>query len=77
MTTLLQIRESSVLLESNPVLRAAITRRNPYVDPLSLLQISLMRRRRALADDDSTDELLGEALSTTLNGVAQGMRNTG
>ena len=75
--TLLQIRQSSLLLEHNPVLRVAIARRNPYVDPLSLLQISLMRRKRALVGSDEERALLDEALSTTLNGVAQGMRNTG
>ena len=75
--TVLQIRQASALLERNAVLRAAIARRNPYVDPLSLLQISLMRRKRKLAAGVEADPLLGEALGTTLNGLAQGMRNTG
>jgi len=75
--TVLKIRNVSGLLEGNPVLRASIARRNPYVDPLSLLQMSLMRRKRALAEGVEANPLLGEALGTTLNGVAQGMRNTG
>jgi phosphoenolpyruvate carboxylase len=63
--TLLDIRQASGLLDRNPVLRAAIARRNPFVDPLSLLQISLMRRKRALAPEAPDHGLLGEALSTT------------
>ena len=55
------------------MLRASISLRNPYVDPLSLLQISLLRRKRnGLGHPD-----LDRALGTTLNGVAQGLRNTG
>ena len=61
------------LLSDNPVLQAAIALRNPYVDPLSLLQIALLRRKRA-GDDDPR---VGEALATTLSGIAQGLRNTG
>lgn len=75
--TLLEIRQASGLLERNLVLRAAIARRNPFVDPLSLLQISLMGRKRRSDKPAGGEALLDEALSTTLNGVAQGMRNTG
>ena len=56
---------------------ASIALRNPYVDPLSLLQISLLRRKRALAEDDPETKALDDAIGTTLNGVAQGLRNTG
>jgi phosphoenolpyruvate carboxylase len=69
----LRIRETGELLSDNPVLQAAIALRNPYVDPLSLLQIALLRRKRA-GDDDPR---VGEALATTLSGIAQGLRNTG
>ena len=72
----LQIRESGGLLEDNPVLRSSIRLRNPYVDPLSLLQVSLLRRKRALAEEDDRG-LHDRALGTITNGVAQGMRNTG
>jgi phosphoenolpyruvate carboxylase len=65
------------LLAGSPQLRATIAQRNPYVDPLSLVQISLLRRKRELAAGDPRRELLDQALGTTLNGVAQGMRNTG
>jgi len=51
--------------------------RNPYVDALNLLQVSLLKKKRKLADDDAELKLLDAALGTTLNGIAQGMRNTG
>ena len=46
----LRIRESEQLLRDMPVLQSAIALRNPYVDPLSLLQIALLRKKRALAE---------------------------
>ena len=67
---ILAIRQASTLLAENPVLQRSIALRNPYVDVLSLLQVSLLRRSR-----DGED--VGRALATTLNGVAQGLRNTG
>ena len=74
---ILAIRGSSTLLEASPVLRASIELRNPYVDPLSLLQISLLRRKRSADGDPALGATLDAALGATLNGVAQGMRNTG
>ena len=70
----LAIRARSVLLEDQPVLRSTIALRNPYVDPLSVLQVSLLRRKR---DGGLEDADLDAALGTTLNGIAQGLRNTG
>ncbi len=60
------------LLEENPLLRRSIALRNPYVDPLNLLQVELLRRVRE-ADDPG----LHDALLVTINGIAAGMRNTG
>jgi phosphoenolpyruvate carboxylase len=60
------------LIEDTPVLRRSIAVRNPYVDPLNLLQAELLRRTRAGEDD-----LLHRALLVTMNGIAAGMRNTG
>jgi phosphoenolpyruvate carboxylase len=73
----LTIRDAPELLMDNDVLRTSIALRNPYVDPLSLLQISLLRRKRALPEGDPAAEKLDDAIGTTLNGVAQGLRNTG
>ncbi len=74
---ILAIREAEAPLAKHPVLRSAIALRNPYVDPLSLLQVSLLRRRREAKDDQEVIAQLDSALGTTLNGIAQGLRNTG
>jgi phosphoenolpyruvate carboxylase len=69
------------LLEDNVVLRRSIDVRNPYVDPINLVQVELLRRFRALRAADRADtpeaETLGRALLVTINGIAAGMRNTG
>ncbi len=70
---LLDVRGSPDLLAGNAVLRRSIAVRNPYVDPLNVLQAVLLRRTRAGADDPDLDA----ALLTTLTGIAAGMRNTG
>ena len=60
-------------LEKNPVLARSIRLRNPYVDPLSLIQVALLRRKRNGEDDVNLDY----ALAATINGIAAGLRNTG
>lgn len=50
--------------------------RNPYVDGLSVLQVSLLQQSRR-AQNKEQAKVISEALGTSLNGVAQGMRNTG
>jgi len=71
--TLLSVMQRRELLEGNPGLAKSIAVRNPYVDPLNLLQTEFLRRRRA--GDDSA--VLNDALLVTMNGIANGMRNTG
>jgi phosphoenolpyruvate carboxylase len=61
------------LLEGNPVLRRSIDVRNPYVDPINLVQIEIVRRLR----DGGDDPRLRHAFTVTVNGIAAGMRNTG
>ena len=73
---ILRIRQTSVLLTDNEVLRSAIALRNPYVDPLSLIQIAMLRRKRAGVSGAEAEEIDG-ILATTLSGIAQGLRNTG
>ena len=70
------IRERDMLLDHR-FLQGALTLRNPYVDALNLLQVSLLKKKRQLGEDDPQLKLLDAALGTTLNGIAQGMRNTG
>ena len=60
-------------VETTPVLRRSIDVRNPYVDPINLVQIELLTRLRQSRDAPE----LRRAFAVTVNGVAAGMRNTG
>jgi phosphoenolpyruvate carboxylase len=60
------------LLEATPVIRRSIDVRNPYVDPLNLVQVELLRRMRT-----EPGTRVHTALMVTVNGIAAGMRNTG
>ncbi len=71
---ILQITGQTALLERSPVLRTSIQRRNPYVDPLSFIQLVLLKRLRA--GDGPREELLSAVLES-VNGVASGLKNTG
>jgi phosphoenolpyruvate carboxylase len=73
--TLLGVTGQQRLLERERLLRASIDRRNPLVDPISLLQVELLRRSRAAGDGDG--EELARASFLAINGIAAGMRNTG
>ena len=64
------------LLESQPWLERSIRVRNPYVDPLNLIQVETFRRLRA-AQDDQELELYWRLLRMTIQGVAAGLRTTG
>lgn len=70
---ILEITGQKMLLERNPVLSRSIQLRNPYVDPLSLIQVELLRRKRNGEDNDE----LNYALASTMNGIAAGLHNTG
>ncbi|HEX8361176.1 MAG TPA: phosphoenolpyruvate carboxylase [Longimicrobium sp.] len=70
---LLRVTGQTLLLEENPVLARSIRLRNPYVDPMSLIQVGLLRRRRAGEESDE----LNYALAATINGISAGLRNTG
>ncbi|HEV8398876.1 MAG TPA: phosphoenolpyruvate carboxylase [Gemmatimonadales bacterium] len=69
----LAVTRHTELVEHNPVLLRSISVRNPYVDPINLVQIEILRRLRRAGEDG----LLRDALLVTVNGVAAGMRNTG
>jgi phosphoenolpyruvate carboxylase len=70
---ILAVKGQKELLGNNPVLSRSVRLRNPYVDPMSLIQVELLRRKRAGTD---TDEL-NYALGATINGIAAGLHNTG
>lgn len=71
---ILRIKGSSRLLEQDDTLRRTIALRNPYIDPMSLVQVDLLGRWRTAGSRD--DELLN-ALFTTVRGIALGLQNTG
>jgi phosphoenolpyruvate carboxylase len=70
---ILRVTRQKELLSGNPVLARSIRLRNPYVDPLSLIQFALLRRKQA----GEESEALNYALAATINGIAAGLRNTG
>jgi phosphoenolpyruvate carboxylase len=68
------ITETKALLENNPSLAHSLRNRTPYIDPLSHLQVDLLRRLRSGKGDA---EELRRAVHLTINGVAAGLRNSG
>lgn len=71
---ILDYSDHDELLEGAATLQRSIMLRNPYVDPMSLMQVDLLRRWRAT---DRSDDALLEALLASVNGIAQGLQNTG
>jgi phosphoenolpyruvate carboxylase len=69
-----RVREADEPLLRQPVLRRALWLRNPYVDPMSFVQVDLLRRWRA---SNREDERLERALIASVHGIARGMQNTG
>jgi len=69
----LRITNQERLLEREAVLQRSVRRRNPYVDPLSFIQVELLKRLRERPDDE--DVL--QTLHLAVNGIAGGLRNTG
>ena len=76
-SAILAIRDRSELLEEHRFLRSAIRLRNPYIDPLHLLQVSLIKKKRGGGLSEADAELVARGIGSTVNGIAQGMRNTG
>ncbi|MGG1519942.1 phosphoenolpyruvate carboxylase [Paenibacillus oryzisoli] len=74
---ILQITGQQEILDNVPVIQESIRLRNPYVDPLSYMQVELLKELRSLRDNNEDDtDLLREVL-LTINGIAAGLRNTG
>jgi phosphoenolpyruvate carboxylase len=70
----LAIKQSRELLDTEPTLQRSIQLRNPYVDPMSLMQVDLLQRWRASGREDRD---LFEALLASTNGISQGLQSTG
>jgi phosphoenolpyruvate carboxylase len=69
----LAITRQKELLESNQVLARSIKLRNPYVDPMHLIQVDMLRRKRAGEDTPEVNR----AIAATISGISAGLRNTG
>ncbi len=66
-------RGQTELLQTNQVLAHSIKLRNPYVDPMHLIQVDMLRRKRAGEDTPEVNR----AIAATINGISAGLRNTG
>jgi phosphoenolpyruvate carboxylase len=74
---ILEVTGYTRLLETYPEGRLSLEARNPYIDPINLLQIELLRRLRESDEGAVPATEVWEAFVMTVNGVAAGMRNTG
>ncbi|HEX6036004.1 MAG TPA: phosphoenolpyruvate carboxylase [Anaerolineales bacterium] len=75
---LLAISGHASLLDEEPITQHAVQLRNPYVDPLNYIQVEMLRRIRALPDQEGPEaQSIREVISITINGIAAGLRNTG
>ena len=70
----LALKRETALLDSDPALQRSIRLRNPYVDPMSLLQVDLLGRWRAAGRPDNE---VFRALLASVRGIAQGLQSTG
>ena len=76
-SAVLAVQGNARLLDDEPALQRSIDLRNPYVDPLSYLQVALLRRLRQGGVDGEERGRYLVAVLRTLNGIAHGLRNTG
>ncbi len=72
-SAVLAVTRQAELLEKNQVLARSIKLRNPYVDPMHLIQVDMLRRKRAGEDTPEVNR----AIAATISGISAGLRNTG
>lgn len=65
------------ILSNSPVIKKSISLRNPYVDPLSYLQVLLLKEFRQKAEQEEDFQETLQIVLLTINGIASGLRNTG
>ncbi len=73
----LSITGEKNLLDSNPSLQRSLRLRNPYIDPISLVQIKFLQIYRDEKSENGRRQEILDLLRSTVNGIAAGMRNTG
>jgi len=73
----LEITEEDRLLDNSPLLKRTINLRNPYIDPLSYIQVRLLRELRVKALRGKRKKEIIFMVLSTINGIAAGMKNTG
>ncbi|MFN3426598.1 MAG: phosphoenolpyruvate carboxylase [Candidatus Thermochlorobacter sp.] len=71
-----KITSQQMLLENNPILRRSLRAREPYIDPLSYIQVIAMKKYRSCNNEEMRKKLLA-VLRDSVNSVAAGIRNTG
>ena len=76
-TSVVQITGQEYILQELPFVCESIRLRNPYVDPLSYMQVQLLKELRALREEGRDDVKLLREVLLTINGIAAGLRNTG
>ncbi len=73
----LHVADNEYLMEENPSLALSLSRRNPYLDPLNHIQVTLIKRYRDESTTDEAREVWLSPLLRSINAIAAGMRNTG
>lgn len=76
-TQILNVVGAQRLIEENPTLALSLSRRNPYLDPLNYIQITLLERSRDNNLDEAARQVWLDPLLRSINAIAAGMRNTG
>ena len=74
---ILNVTNAHVLLEENPSLFLSLSRRNPYLDPLNHIQLTLLGRYRDSSAPEAQREQWRDPLLRSINAIAGGQRNTG
>jgi phosphoenolpyruvate carboxylase len=71
------LTNQKALLDNNPQLQRSFQLRNPYIDPMSYIQVEVLRRLRNNTLSDEARAALEEVMFLCINGIAAGLRNTG
>ena len=75
--TVLETIPDHKLMQEQPWIKESIQLRNPYVDPLNMLQAELLSRSRSCEENETINPDIDQALMVTIAGIAAGLRNTG